>query len=151
MTFGVKKVCITSYFRGREIEAIKFDGPDCMVPIYLERELSEVIFEGSNVDKENNSVTFGVDQGDVSGPVAVGLSPSILDLPEVGAEVVRLAFRCAFHVDRVARTLEVFDPESPWKHWIYVILNESEQNVRDQLEAAKFSNVSLTNPICLEF
>jgi hypothetical protein len=76
----------------------------------------------------------------------VSLSSSILDLPEIGAEVVRLVFRCAFCTDRVARTLDVFDPESPRKSWIYVILNESEQNVRDQLEAAKFDNVSLPDP-----
>jgi hypothetical protein len=76
----------------------------------------------------------------------VSLSPSILDLSEIGAEVVRLVFRCAFRVDRVARTLHVFDPESPWKNWIYVILNESEQKVRDQLEAAKLGSVSLPDP-----
>jgi hypothetical protein len=46
----------------------------------------------------------------------------------------------------VARTLDVFDPESPWKNWIYVILNESEQKVRDHLEAAKLGNVSLPDP-----
>jgi hypothetical protein len=55
-------------------------------------------------------------------------------------------FRCAFRVDRVARTLDVFDPESPWKNWIYVILNESEQKVRDQLEAAKLGSVRLPGP-----
>jgi Starter unit:ACP transacylase in aflatoxin biosynthesis len=76
----------------------------------------------------------------------VSLSASISDLAEVGAEVVPLVFRCAFHVDRVARTLDVFDPESLWKNWIYVILNESEQNVRHQLEAAKLGNVSLLYP-----
>jgi len=77
---------------------------------------------------------------------AVGLSPSISDLPEVGAEVVRLVFRCAFHVDRVARTLDVFDPNSPPNNWIYVILNESEQAVSDQLEAAKLASVSGLDP-----
>jgi hypothetical protein len=66
-----------------------------------------------------------------------------LDLAEIGAEVVPLVFRCAFRVDRVARTLDVFDPESPWKNWIYVILNESEQKVRHQLETAKLGSVSL--------
>lgn len=73
----------------------------------------------------------------------MSLSPSILGLAEIGAEVVSLTFRCAFRVDRVARTLDVFDPESSWKNWIYVILNESEQNVRHQLEIAKLGNVSL--------
>jgi len=73
----------------------------------------------------------------------VSLSPSILDLAEIGAEVVPLVFRCAFLVDRVARTLDVIDPESPWKNWIYVILNESEQKVRHQLETSKLGGVSL--------
>ena len=73
----------------------------------------------------------------------LSLSPSILDLAKIGPEVVPLVLRCAFRVDRVARTLDVFDPESPWKNWIYVILNESEQNVRHQLETAKLGNVSL--------
>jgi hypothetical protein len=76
----------------------------------------------------------------------VSLSPSILDLTEIGAEVVRLVFRCAFCTHRVARMLHVFDPESPWKNWIYVILNESEQNVRNQLKAAKLCNVGLPDP-----
>ncbi len=73
----------------------------------------------------------------------MSLSPSILGLAEIGAEAVPLVFRCAVRVGRVTRTLDVFDPESPWKNWIYVIPNESEQNVRHQLETAKLGNVSL--------
>jgi hypothetical protein len=73
----------------------------------------------------------------------VSLSPSILGLAEIGAEVVPLVFRCAFRVDRVARTLDVFDLEAPSKNWIYVILNESEQKVRHELDTAKLGNVSL--------
>jgi hypothetical protein len=73
----------------------------------------------------------------------VSLSPSILDLAEIGADVVPLVFRCAYRVDRVASAPDVVDPESPWKNWIYVILNESEQEVRHQLETANLGNVSL--------
>ena len=73
---------------------------------------------------------------------AVSLSPTVADLPIRGGEVVRIVFRCAFYVDRVARTLDTFDPESTSKNWIYVVLNEQEQTVRDRLEAAQPSHVS---------
>ena len=73
---------------------------------------------------------------------AVSLSPSIADLSARGVEVVRVSFRCAMYVDRIARTLEIFDPESKSKNWIYVVLNESERRVRDELETAQPSLVS---------
>ena len=55
---------------------------------------------------------------------------------------MRIAFRCALCVDRVARTLDTFDPEFKHKNWIYVLLNEDEQRVREELEVAQPSNVS---------
>ena len=73
---------------------------------------------------------------------AVSLSPSIGDLSARGVEVVRLTFRCALCVDRIARTLDTFDLESTHKNWIYVLLNESEQRVKDELETAQPSHVS---------
>ena len=45
-------------------------------------------------------------------------------------------------VDRVARRLDTFDPETKHKNWIYVLLNESEQRVREELDACQASNVS---------
>ena len=72
----------------------------------------------------------------------MSLSPTIGDLSARGVEVVRVTFRCAFCVDRIARELDTFDPESTAKNWIYVLLNESEQRVRDELDAAQPSNVS---------
>ena len=73
---------------------------------------------------------------------AASLSPTIGDLSARGIEVVRITFRCAFCVDRIARMLDTFDPDLKSKNWIYVILNESEQRVRDELEAAQPSHVS---------
>ena len=73
---------------------------------------------------------------------AASLSPSIGELAARGVEVVRITFRCALLVDRIARTLDTFDLESTAKNWIYVLLNESEQRVRDELENAQPSNVS---------
>ena len=69
-----------------------------------------------------------------------------------GVEVVRVTFRCAVCNDRIARTLDTFDPELTSKNWIYVILNESEQRVRDELQKAQPSHVSLFqhNPQVLE-
>ena len=72
---------------------------------------------------------------------AVSLSPSIGDLSARGVEVVRVTFRCALRVDRIARTLDTFDLESTSKNWIYVLLDESEQRVRDELETAQPSHV----------
>ena len=72
---------------------------------------------------------------------AVSLSPSVGDLSARGVEVVRVTFRCALCVDRIARTLDTFDLESTSKNWIYVLLDESEQRVRDELEAAQPSHV----------
>ena len=79
---------------------------------------------------------------------AVSLSPSIGDLSARAVEVVRVTFRCALCVDRIARTLDTFDPESTSKNWIYVLLDESEQRVRDELATAQPSHVSsfLCNP-----
>ena len=73
---------------------------------------------------------------------AVSLSPSVGDISARGVEVVRIAFRCVLCVDRIARTLDTFDPEFTYKNWIYVLLNESEQRVRDELEIAQPSHVS---------
>ena len=75
---------------------------------------------------------------------AVSLSPTIWDLSARGVEVVHLTFRCANCVDRIARKLDMFDPESTSKNWIYVLLNESEQRVRDELEACQLSHVSFS-------
>lgn len=73
---------------------------------------------------------------------AVSLSPSVGELAARGVEIVRIAFRCAMHVDRVARTLDTFDQGFTHKNWIYVVLNEPEQRVRDELEVAQPSHVS---------
>ena len=54
-----------------------------------------------------------------------------------------VAWRCAMGVDRVARTLDTFDLENKHKNWIYVLLNESEQRVRGELDNAQPSHVSL--------
>ena len=72
---------------------------------------------------------------------AVSLSPTMGDLSARGIEVVRITFRCAFCVDRIARTLDTFDPNAKFKNWIYVLLNESEQRVKDELDAAQLSHV----------
>ena len=77
----------------------------------------------------------------------MSLSPTIGDLLAQGVEVVRITFRCAFSVDRIARTLDTFDPEATSNNWIYVLLNESEQRVRDELDAAQPSHVS--SPQCI--
>ena len=73
---------------------------------------------------------------------AVSMSPSIGELSARGVEVVRITFRCALLVDGIARTLDTFDVESTAQNWIYVLLNEDEQRVRDELEKAQPSNVS---------
>ena len=73
---------------------------------------------------------------------AVSFSPSIGALSTSGVEVVRVAFRCGLCVNRIARMLDTFDLESTYKHWTYVLLNESEQRVRDELETAQPSHVS---------
>ena len=73
---------------------------------------------------------------------AASLSPNLGELSARGVEVVRITFRCALLVDSIARTLDTFSPESTSKNWIYVLLNENEQRVRDELEIAQPSNVS---------
>ena len=74
---------------------------------------------------------------------AASLSPCLAELSARGVEVVRITFRCALLVDRIARTLDTFDQESTAKNWIYVLLNENEQRVRDELENAQPSKVNL--------
>ena len=100
---------------------------------------------------QSGSCLLGLGVG-VPVAAAVSLCPTIWDLPARGAEVVRIVFRCAFHVDRVARMLDTFDPESPSTNWIYVILNSTEEAVREHLHAAQQSNVrsfpSFTSKTC---
>lgn len=80
---------------------------------------------------------------------AVSLSPTLVDLPLAGAEVVRLAFRLGVLVDEVSQNLQPRDltgigsPDS----WAYVIPDVAAGDVQKELDAIHAREVSLTQPL----
>ncbi|KAL2808476.1 hypothetical protein BJX63DRAFT_439379 [Aspergillus granulosus] len=65
---------------------------------------------------------------------AVSLSSSLADLPEAGADAVRLAFRLGIHVQSVSANLEAREPSETPDTWAYVVHNVDPEAVQKELD-----------------
>ncbi|KAG5980256.1 Type I Iterative PKS [Claviceps digitariae] len=65
---------------------------------------------------------------------AVSLSPTLANLPQVGADAVRLAFRLGVHVLGISETLEARDLTAQPASWAYVVQNVDEATAQQELD-----------------
>nr|APX43975.1 polyketide synthase [Pestalotiopsis microspora] len=65
---------------------------------------------------------------------AVSIAPTLADIPTVGAEVVRIAFRLGVHVDEVSHNLEPRDPNGQPDSWAYVLSDVTPADVQRELD-----------------
>jgi hypothetical protein len=65
---------------------------------------------------------------------AISLSPSLSDMPAVGADVVRLAFRMGIHVLSVSENLEARELSEQPDTWAYLIYNVDPVVVQAELD-----------------
>ncbi|KAK6222859.1 Type I Iterative PKS [Pestalotiopsis sp. IQ-011] len=65
---------------------------------------------------------------------AVSIAPTLADIPSVGAEVLRIAFRLGVHVDEVSHNLEPRDPTGSPDSWACVISDVTPADVQRELD-----------------
>jgi monodictyphenone polyketide synthase len=66
---------------------------------------------------------------------AVALSSKLADVPRIGADVVRLAFRMGIHVQSVSENLEAQDLSDSPDTWAYVVHNVDPSAAQKELDA----------------
>ena len=81
---------------------------------------------------------------------AVSLAATIADLPPVGAQVVRQAFRLGVLVDEISQNLEPRDEndKSTPDTWAYVLPDVAAEEVQQELDAVHATEVSLIHTQC---
>jgi monodictyphenone polyketide synthase len=65
---------------------------------------------------------------------AVSLTPALENLPLVGAEVIRLAFRLGVTVAEISQNLEPFDEEGNSRSWAYVVHGVTPEHAQQELD-----------------
>ena len=79
---------------------------------------------------------------------ALSLAPTVSDLPQAGAQVVRQAFRLGVLVDDVSQNLQprdLNDTSTP-DSWAYVLPDVSAEEVQAELDAVQKKEVKLSTP-----
>lgn len=66
---------------------------------------------------------------------AVSLAPTLGDIPVVGAEVIRVAFRLVVLVDQVSQNLQPKPVEGTGDSWAYIVLGVGAEEVQEELDA----------------
>lgn len=72
---------------------------------------------------------------------ALSLSPRLADMPFVGAEVVRTAFRVGVMVDKVSQSIEPRDNAGRSETWAHVVTGITEELVQRELDEINGSEV----------
>lgn len=76
--------------------------------------------------------------------VALSLAPSLADLPLIGAEVVRIAFRLGVLVDEVSQNLQsrpISTDGGPGDSWAYVVPDVDVDEVQHELNSYNATKV----------
>ncbi|MCJ1307459.1 hypothetical protein MMC25_001105 [Agyrium rufum] len=81
-----------------------------------------------------NSCLIGMGMG-LLASAAIGLSRTLAEIPRVGAEVIRIAFRLGVLVNEVSQNLEPRDPEGNPESWAYVVAETTEAQVQHELDS----------------
>lgn len=89
-----------------------------------------------------NSCTLGMGVGMLM-CAAIALSPRLTDLPIVGAETLRLAFRFGVFVGDFSRSLETVVLGEEPKKYVCAMFDVDEETVRRELEAVQKEDVWL--------
>lgn len=72
-------------------------------------------------------------------------SPTLADLPKIGAEAVRIAFRMGVLVDEISQSIEAREAGSPSDSWAAVVMNVNEATMQKELDSFNTSTVG-TSP-----
>jgi hypothetical protein len=81
---------------------------------------------------------------------AISLSPTVADIPDPGAEAVRVAFRLGVHVDQVSQHLEPRNESDTPGSWACVIPDVSPADIQKELDAVHRKEVSCPSPSIIE-
>ncbi|KAF9889867.1 hypothetical protein FE257_006957 [Aspergillus nanangensis] len=73
---------------------------------------------------------------------AVAASPTLAELPQLGAEAVRIALRMGVLVDEKSQNIEAREPGSQAESWAAVIQNIDEETIQRELDAFNTSSNS---------
>ncbi|KAF2017041.1 putative polyketide synthase [Aaosphaeria arxii CBS 175.79] len=84
---------------------------------------------------DTNTYLAGLGIGLLATP-AISLAATVADLPVIGAQVLRQAFRLGVFVNQVSENLQHRDPndDGPLDSWAYVLPNVAPKNVQEQLD-----------------
>lgn len=74
---------------------------------------------------------------------AVSLAPTLGDLPVIGAEVIRIAFRLGALVDQVSQNLQPRPAEGTGDSWAYVVPGVAPEEAQKELDAIHKAEVKL--------
>lgn len=73
---------------------------------------------------------------------AVAASPTVSDLPKLGAEAIRIAFRLGVLVREKSQCIETQEVGGEPLRWAAAVMGLDEETVRHELEAFNISTVS---------
>lgn len=76
---------------------------------------------------------------------AVSLAPALGDLPLVGVEVIRIAFRLGVFVADISQNLEQLDEEGNFDSWAYVVYGVTPENAQRELDEMYSRQVRLAH------
>lgn len=72
---------------------------------------------------------------------AVTVSPTLSELPKLGAEAIRIVFRMGVLVHQTSQCIEAQEPESEPHSWAAAVMDLEEETVRKELEIFNVSTV----------
>ena len=73
---------------------------------------------------------------------AIAVSPTLADLPRLGAEAIRIALRMGVLAGQTSRCIEAREPSTPPESWTAAVKDLDEDTVRRELELFNTSTVS---------
>lgn len=79
------------------------------------------------------------------GAAAVSSSPTLADLPKLGSEAVRIAWRMGVLVNDISQGIECQEVGTEPESWAAVVMSLDEDTVRKELDDFNTSTVSITD------
>jgi hypothetical protein len=82
---------------------------------------------------------------------AVAVSPTLSELPKLGAEAIRIAFRMGVLVHEKSQCIESQEPGSEPLRWAAAVMDLDEDTVQKELETFNISTVSILREGVIRF
>jgi monodictyphenone polyketide synthase len=79
------------------------------------------------------------------GAAAISSSPTLADLPKLGSEALRIAWRMGVLVNDISQSIESQELGTEPESWAAVVMNLDENTVQKELDNFNASTVSITD------